>query len=163
MSAYRITAKQCGSYKCKQFENIQQKYYPNMIHKDAGFSLDKVHHGAAPSGRRTYGPNLELVNHGGHAHLVLLREAIQVSEHALVHGGCRCRRRRGKKKARGLGRMGKTHARYQLFFSFRLIDMRTATPCTGQAILGRANIKASPSSPFIIQFGRCRSGVDDAW
>jgi hypothetical protein len=62
MSAYRITAKQCGSYKCKQFENIQQKYYSNMIHKDAGFSWDtRMHHGAASSGRRTYGPNLSRI------------------------------------------------------------------------------------------------------
>jgi hypothetical protein len=41
-------------------------------------------------------PDLELVHHGGHAHLVLLREAVQVSEHALVHGGRRRRRRRRK-------------------------------------------------------------------
>jgi hypothetical protein len=88
MIAYRITAKQCGSYKCKQFENIQQKYYSNMIHKDAGFSLDKDASwcGTVREANVWSEPvaDLELVNHGGHAHLVLLREAIQVSEHALV-------------------------------------------------------------------------------
>ena len=35
--------------------------------------------------------DLELVDHGGHAHLVLLGEAVQVAQHALVHG----RRRHG--------------------------------------------------------------------
>nr|CAB3462408.1 unnamed protein product [Digitaria exilis] len=29
--------------------------------------------------------DLELLDHAGHAHLVLLREAVQVAQHALVH------------------------------------------------------------------------------
>lgn len=45
--------------------------------------------------------DLELVDHGGHAHLVLLGEAVQVAQHAFVHGRRR-RRRRPMKKPRVL-------------------------------------------------------------
>jgi hypothetical protein len=46
--------------------------------------------------------DLELVDHDGHAHLVLLGEVVEVAEHTLVHG-CR-RRRRTARKARVWGR-----------------------------------------------------------
>jgi hypothetical protein len=44
--------------------------------------------------------DLELVDHGRHAHLVLLRETVEVAEHALVHR--RRRRRERRRKARVL-------------------------------------------------------------
>jgi hypothetical protein len=47
---------------------------------------------------------LELVDHDGHAHLVLLGEVVEVAEHTLVHG-CR-RRRRTARKARVWGEKG---------------------------------------------------------
>ena len=51
--------------------------------------------------------DLELLDHGGHAHLVLLGEAVQVAEHALVHG-CRRRRRRPRKRGElGFGASGR--------------------------------------------------------
>ena len=51
--------------------------------------------------------DLELLYHGGHAHLVLLGEAVQVAEHALVHG-CRRRRRRPRKREElGFGASGR--------------------------------------------------------
>jgi hypothetical protein len=47
----------------------------------------------------------------------------------------------GRRKLGVWGGWGKATLDINFFFSFRLIDVRTATPCTGQAILGRANIK----------------------
>ena len=49
--------------------------------------------------------DLELLDHGGHAHLVLLGEAIQVAKHALVHG--RRRRRPRKRGELGFGASGR--------------------------------------------------------
>ena len=66
--------------------------------------------------------HLELFDHGGHAHLVLVGEVVEVAEHALVHG---CRRRtKGETlgfSERGEGRRRDLKPRGTRF-SFLLLD-----------------------------------------
>jgi hypothetical protein len=103
--------------------------------------------------------DLELVDHGGHAHLVLLREAVQVSEHALVHGVCRRRRRR--KEDRALERTVKeTRSKPSdllLLFLFNLMYTSTRPARLGRAYIGFTFQAHYPSSS---RFGSGPSRVD---